>query len=104
MALDLVSIVSGYIPMVGASVVSAAGGITASAGQFAADMMRPETSLGSNLGSLALNLGLDVVSLAPYLGTSAKLAAKTPKMLMKLIPWLSNSLMLAGLPGAWETT
>jgi hypothetical protein len=103
MALDLVSIISGYVPVVGASVVSAAGGATASIGQFTADMMRPETSLGSNIGSLAFNLGMDFVSLAPYLGTSAKLAAKTPKMLMKLIPWLSKSLLAAGVPGAWQT-
>jgi hypothetical protein len=83
--------------------VGAGIGAGASLAQFTADQMRPETSWGSNVGSLLFNLGLDAVSLIPFLGSAAKVGAKTG-MLLKQLPKVSKALLGMGLYGAWETT
>lgn len=97
---DLIGIATGFVPVPGASIGSAAIGAGGSLTQFAADWKRDGFD-GWDVGHLAMNLGLDAISLIPF-ASGAKLAAKTPK-LIKAIPTITKLAMAAGAVGAAGT-
>lgn len=69
-------------------------GYGSSLAQFGADVSRDGFQFG-DLGSLALNLGLDTISLLPGVGIAGKLG-KTAKLVKKSAKVLKKALMLAG--------
>lgn len=78
----------------GGNPVAGAIGYGSSLAQFGADVSRDGFQFG-DLGSLALNLGLDTISLLPGVGIAGKLG-KTAKLVKKSAKVLKKALMLAG--------
>lgn len=78
----------------GGNPVAGAIGYGSSLAQFGADVSRDGFQFG-DLGSLALNLGLDTISLLPGVGIAGKLG-KTAKLVKNSAKVLKKALMLAG--------
>ena len=78
----------------GGNPVAGAIGYGSSLAQFGADVSRDGFQL-RDLGSLALNLGLDTISLLPGVGIAGKLG-KTAKLVKNSAKVLKKALMLAG--------
>lgn len=78
----------------GGNPVAGAIGYGSSLAQFGADVSRDGFQFG-DLGSLALNLGLDTISLLPGVGIAGKLG-KTAKLVKSSAKVLKKALMLAG--------
>lgn len=78
----------------GGNPVAGAIGYGSSLAQFGADISRDGFQFG-DLGSLALNLGLDTISLLPGVGIAGKLG-KTAKLVKNSAKVLKKALMLAG--------
>ncbi|GMO68949.1 MAG: hypothetical protein Nk1A_7690 [Endomicrobiia bacterium] len=89
---DLIGVATGFVP--GANVAGAGIGAVGSAMNFGAGVKRDGLDWG-DVGSLALNLGMDALTLVPGVGSTVKLGAKLPKLL-KVIPTLAR---IAGLYG-----
>lgn len=80
---DIGSLGAAYVPVYGTA-ASAVLGIGSSLANYGADVSENGFKLG-DLGSLAMNLGLDTVGLIPGLGTAAK-GSKMLKTAVKYIP------------------
>lgn len=80
---DIGSLGAAYVPVYG-TVASAALGVGSSLANYGADVSENGFKWG-DLGSLAMNLGLDTVGLIPGLGTAAK-GSKMLKTAVKYIP------------------
>ena len=78
----------------GGNPVAGAIGYGSSLAQFGADVSRDGFQFG-DLGSLALNLGLDTISLLPGIGIAGKLG-KTAKLVKNSAKVLKKALMLVG--------
>lgn len=78
----------------GGNPVAGAIGYGSSLAQFGADVSRDGFQFG-DLGSLALNLGLDTISLLPGVGIAGKLG-KTAKLVKNSAKVLKKALLLAG--------
>lgn len=78
----------------GGNPVAGAIGYGSSLAQFGADVSRDGFQFG-DLGNLALNLGLDTISLLPGIGIAGKLG-KTAKLVKKSAKVLKKALMLVG--------
>lgn len=80
---DIGSLGAAYVPVYGTA-ASAVLGVGSSLANYGADVSENGFKLG-DLGSLAMNLGLDTVGLIPGLGTAAK-GSKMLKTAVKYIP------------------
>lgn len=80
---DIGSLGAAYVPVYGTA-TSAVLGVGSSLANYGADVSENGFKLG-DLGSLAMNLGLDTVGLIPGLGTAAK-GSKMLKTAVKYIP------------------
>lgn len=80
---DIGSLVAAYVPVYGTA-ASAVLGVGSSLANYGADVSENGFKWG-DLGSLAMNLGLDTVGLIPGLGTAAK-GSKMLKTAVKYIP------------------
>lgn len=85
---DIGSLGAAYVPVYGTA-ASAVLGVGSSLANYGADVSENGFKLG-DLGSLAMNLGLDTVGLIPGLGT----AAKGSKMLKTAVKYLPKTLSL----------
>lgn len=103
LAADFSSVVLGFVP--GANVAGAIAGATGSFGQFGTDVAREGWGVGNSIGLIG-NLFMDAASLIPVLGSSAKIALKLPKSIVRLtkhLPKLSKIAMAGGAVAATST-
>lgn len=103
---DAASLGATFVPVYG-NALGAGFGAASSLTSFGADIARDGLDLG-DFGNLAINLGLDLATLIPGLGTAGK-ATKIAKAMKKsgaLAKWIGNTISagagVAGLATAWS--
>ena len=90
---DLSSVVAAFVP--GLHVASTATGMTASLGEFGADMVdwvngRDGVSFWDSVGRLAVNLGMDAISLVPALKTVK--GGSALRKVAKMVPHIAGAI------------